>query len=455
MSLKSFLGEQSYISIVHDINEKILKTSCNTLLASDLTKKVYQKLNESITPMLEVREFITNAEQIAGDDVSLKEILDFIKKRSETGDLNFIINLCKEEHFANLRRTGHPSPEQTITDIEDKFDEPSSLIEQGIKNGIFDGLQSKLLNKIKSDLNVKDNKLNESNSFIFNTNLVKYNPVGIKLNTENKMLYLMESNILEFDSNTKEFTALNESLDIPLSHRLLMSAINSTPYNPLTETFSLNENWDFDLVLQQDGKILINNKEIPKEKVRVLLLESITIYENDPLKVKDFNKNNYLKAADNFIMLMENANNLIKFPMLNVIKNLNEKSYIIFDNSTIDLSNPKILASNEFKNSLFESYQELVNNCNKVLNNNITNLFENQLINENKLYNSRNEKIVSLNEEQKLLNLQIINVQNLKSMADNDSPAMVKLNEQESTLNNLLNKNIQNLDYYKNNFKLY
>jgi hypothetical protein len=452
------LGENSYPAIVKDVYEKIQNTKCQTMLGNELCQKVYHRLNESITPMLELKEFTTAAEKIAGDDVSLKEIIDFVRKRAVTGDLNYIINLCKEEHFKNMGRLNHPKPEETLKAIEEKFGEPSSVIEQGIKSGIFDNLQSALFNKIKSDLSVeKPKKLNESQTLI-NGSLVKYSPVGIKFEDlkNNQIVYLMESEIIGFKRETKNFVALMESeISIPDEHKKLLRAINTCAYSPEIEVFSLNENWDFNLELHKTGLVTINGKEIPKDKVKDLLLESIQVYVADPLKVKNFNKINFLNDADNFVMLMENHQKLIKFDNLETIKNLNENSYIIFEKDVVESNEPKILASSDVKNKLFESYQDMLATSEKILGNSIVSLFEHNLINEQQLIAERNSKIVELNEQQKDLNFQITKVQNLKSFAEQDSPALIKLNEQENILSKALDENLKNLNFYKNEFKLY
>jgi len=453
------LGKNSYSSVVKEIVEKIQKAEADTLAGSELLKEAYKNLNESITPLLTLKPFITGAEKIAGDDVKLCDLLKFLKK-SITGnaDLNYLINLCKEEHFAEMTRLNHPSPQSTIKDIEDEFDQPSSVIEQGIKAGLFDNLKSNLLNKIKTDLNVTpDKKLNENT--LFSGNLVKYSPIGIRLEDleNNRMVILTESEVLSFDRINKSFSKLDESINIPVNHGKLMHALNSCVYSPESNTFSLNENWDFKLLLNNDGNVTINGNNIPKEQISKLLLESVKVYVADPTKVENFNKAKYLNDADNFIALMENYNQLVRLDTLEVIKNLNENTYVIFDKKGIyEKNEPKIISSSENKSTqLFESYSNMLEHINKVIfTDKISDLFESQLIFEQNTINERNEKIVSLNEEQKTLNEKIIRVRNLKSIAEENSPAMDKLNEQEKILSDNLEINMTNLNHYKNEFKI-
>jgi len=452
------LGPNSYPAIIGEIFEKIQNAQCQTLTGTEFLKDIYKNLNESITPALDLKEFVTKGEKVAGDDVTLKEIIDFTKKSMENVDLNFIINLCKEEHFKEMKRMSHPSPEQTIKDIKSSFDEPASVIEQGIRNGLFDGLKSKLLNKVKVDLGVIK-PLNENNT-TFNGSLIKYTPIGITFEDvqNNRKLLLLENDILSYDRVSKKLSKLNESIAIPDNYNKLMIAINSCGYNPETEIFSLNENWDFNLILNKDGKTKIKRldsetwNEIPNEKVRDLLYESVNLYISAPGKVNNFNKYNFLQDADNFLALMENHSKLIQFDNLQVIKNLNESNYVLLNLDLVqNQSTPEILASTNGSKS-FKTYANMMESCKEILNQDISNLFESQLITESEVFAERNSKIVSLNEEQKEINLNILKVQKLKTIAEENSPAMVKLNEQENILNNLLNENIKNLDFYINEF---
>ena len=455
------LGPNSYPAIIGKIFEKIQNAQCQTLTGTEFLKDIYKNLNESITPAMDIKEFITKGEKVAGDDVTLKEIIDFTKKSMENVDLNFIINLCKEEHYKEMMRMSHPSPTQTIKDIEADFNEPASVIEQGIRNGLFDGLKSKLLNQVKINLEVPKaaKALNENNA-MFNQALIKYSPVGITFEDvqNNRKLILLENDILSYDRTSKTLTKLNESIAIPDNYNRLMIAINSCGYNPESEVFSLNENWDFDLALNKDGETKIKRLDsdkwldIPKEKVRDLLYESVNIYLSAPGKVENFNKFNYLQDADNFMALMENHSKLIQFDNLQVIKNLNESNYVLLNLELVqNIATPELLSSTIGAKS-FKTYANMMESCKEILNQDISNLFKSQLLTEAEVFAERNSKIVSLNEEQKEINLNIIKVQKLKTIADENSPAMSKLNEQEENLNNLLEANINNLNFYLNEF---
>ena len=54
-----------------------------------------------------------------------------------------------------------------------------------------------------------------------------------------------------------------------------------------------------------------------------------------------------------------------------------------------------------------------------------------------------------------LFKIILLIINNLKTIAEINSPAMEKLVSQEKTLNESLINNINELNYYQNNFKLY
>ena len=261
-SLKNFLGEKSYISIKDSIIERLRNAEVGTIVGNDMISKIYHRLNESKTPMLDIKEFITNAQEVAKDDAKLLDVLEFCKKQAVTGDLNYIINLCKEEHFVNLIRSGHPEPEKTVEEIQKHFNSPSSVIEEGIRKGLFDRLNSKLLNDVKAGLNIKVEdrgeqikKLDESYQYA-NGGYARYCPVGVLFedSNNNRIIALCENDALSFDKTNQEYSKLSESIELPHEYKRMMTAIHSLRYNPETEIFSLNENWDFIAELHNDGK---------------------------------------------------------------------------------------------------------------------------------------------------------------------------------------------------------
>ena len=466
-SLKNFLGEKSYISIKDSIIERLRNAEVGTITGNDMISKLYHRLNESKTPMLDIKEFITNAQEVAKDDVKLLDVLEFCKKQATTGDLNYIINLCKEEHFANLIRSGHPEPEKTVEEIKKQFNSPASVVEEGIRKGLFDRLNSKLLNDIKAGLNIKVEdrgeqikKLDESYQYA-NGGYARYCPIGVLFedSKSNRIIALCENDALSFDKEKQEYSKLSESIELPHDYKRMMTAIHSLQYNPETEIFTLNEDWDFLVQLHNDGKCYVglnenNMKEIDSENMKKLLFESIQEYR----KKNGSNCDEFIRDADNFMMLFENYDNVVKFDNLSVIRSLNEGNYCIFDMQDVRSTNiPKILSINGKNEKTYESFIALCESVKEIVGKDcpVQMLFESEIKAEHEQLNERREKISTLMEEQKSINNAIEKVKNLKSLAESGSPAMDKLNQQHNMLLSKLNENISSLNFYNNEFKLH
>lgn len=469
--LINYLGKTSYPAIVQSVAEKFKNVECSTETGNVLVNEFFVKLQESSTPILDLKEFTTNAEKVAPNDTKLADVIDFARKevRAGGGDLNFLINLAKEEHFATLSRTGFPSPEQTIKAIESEFNEPASVIEQGIKAGLFDTLKSDLLMEIKSI--VSDNKsknkvvqpkdnlaiTNISESFnMITEDIVAYNPIGVRVedSIQNRILFLTESDVLSYDKKTESFFNLNESelkdLTISDSYKRLMGAINNLAYNPKETVFSLKEAWDFDLSITKDGLVKINDDVIvQKEEVKTLLIESITNYQNKAnVEGKTFNKLDYTKDADNFLMLLENHGKLINIDNLSVIRNLTTQKYVVVDKNVGSI--PVIVTSTN-GGKLFESFNQLTEAIDTLLETDKSKeLFTEQFLFESNLINEKNVMIQELKESQSELNKIISDVRKMKKIADVDSPAMEKLNEQEKIATDNLDKNMAKLQQISN-----
>lgn len=451
------LGENSYGGVLMAIRQKIegIKT-CDTITGNDLLQQAYQTLNESKTPILDLKTFTTNAEKVSSNDATLMDVVKFCRSKAKTGDLNFLINMCKEEHFKEMSRTYHPKPEETIKAFESMFDEPTTVIEQGLKNGLFDSMKSNLLGILKKEVaDGTPEKLNEAET---KGNLIKYSPVGIRFESNNKVVHLMENCVIKIDEDDN-VSSLNENeiaeLGLTAPALRMMSAIQGLNYDSLNETFSFVHNWDFDCQLK-DGVCTVNGQQIQKDELKNLLLESINCYQQFPAKVKNnFNRTSYLHDADNMIMLLENFSQVMKYDNLEVVKNLNENSYCIFDKiDTMNGNTPKIVASSDqsLNNMLFETYQEMTEKTNVSLSESINDLFSVQIANENKIFADRNENIVRLNEDIRLNNRLIEDAITLRDMSDKDSPAYFEMETRLNKLKTNLNENLNNLNYYKNEF---
>jgi hypothetical protein len=454
------LGENSYAAIVNKIYQKLNESRGSTIEGDEYLKEMYRNLFESTTPMLAIKPYITGSEILVKSDPNVNEVMSYCKGIINKGDMNFIINLAKEEHVQNLRTINHPDPFATIKSLNESFDQSAALVVENIKKGTFDTLNSRLLKDIKLNLNIteepKHSSLMES---ILNMDfqqkgdkLIQYCPVGIMFEDRknNRLIYLVENDVLSYDNEKQEFINLNEdieSIGLSDSQYALMNAINTAGYIPKDGVFSLNENWDFHIELTKTGNVFVNKKEMPNEKVQEFLMESIQFYENNPGKVKDFNKMKFIRDADCFNLLCQNSDLLVKFDKLSTIRNLHENTYILLDKENVfEINTPKILSdSKSRKETLFESFEVMVNAVNELLVVPITELFEAQLVDENLQKQELSAKLVNLQEEQSLINQHILEVRKLKAIAEENSPALEKLMEQENLLNEKLLTNIKDI----------
>jgi hypothetical protein len=460
------LGDKSYPAIVQNIYNKLQESRGSTIEGDEFLKKMYKTMFESAYPMIDIKPYINNG-YLSGKDPNVSAVIDYCTETIKTGDLGFMINLAREDHIRNLNESHFPFPERTLDSIKDEFNKPASVVLKNLHEGVYDILNSKLLESIKQNLNITKEKTHITPLLESLLNLdyrekgddlIQYCPIGIKIEDKknNRFLYLVEHDILSYSQDKGEFINLNEeadNLDLTNEHVALLTAINECSYIPKDGVFSLNENWDFQLELSPTGSIYINkDKEISKDKVLDFLTESIQFYKNNPGVVENFNVNKFARDADNFNILCQNADKLIKMDKLFTIRNLNEDNYIIIDRTEVfEAHNPNLLSSSKTgRSQLFESFHSMVESINAQLVVPITELFESQLKNEVEENEERNKKMQQLMEEQSLINKHIVEVGRLKVLAEDNSPAMVKLNEQENLLNNKLLTNIKDLKDLQN-----
>jgi hypothetical protein len=467
----AYLGPNSYPAVIESIHTALFEAECETLTGRELVAGALKQMNESTTPILDLKVFTTNAEKVAPNDVKLMDVISFARNQVKNGDLNCLINIAKEEHIQEQSRTNMPTPEATIKNWEEIMNKPSSVIEEGIKNGLFKGLESKLYmeldniltddgaNKSKNKVtppedHYEGNILNESAaSFSPSGNVAVYQPIGVRFEDleNNRVLMLTESAVLRYDRNEKTFFSLNESehnaLVVPDKHRRLMNALTRLAYDPKEDTFSLNENWDFQMSVK-DGEAFVtkNGKSVPvpSEDVPNLLMESLDVYAAENKKI---NRANYTMDADNLIMLLENWDRLNKIDTLRVVKSLNEDKFFIVDVRENII--PTFVASSEGP-KLFENYTDLTKEALVMLKESVDQLFGTYLDKEATFYADRRQRIQTLTESQKNINHLIKNVEGLKRIAEDNSPAMDRLDEQEGLLKKGLDKNLKVLDRVMN-----
>lgn len=466
MTNAEFLGVASYPGILNAIRDKFVNTKCDTLSGNELVNNFFVKFNESATPMLELKEFKTKAELVAKDDASLADIIKFCNTKQAGGDLNFLINVAKEEHFAKMTRAGFPDPKLTIKSIEEEFDQPSSVVAEGIKSGLFDSLESDILKTAKDKMlgtskKEKPKALNES-AVLNGTSVIKYSPVGIRFENkkEGKLVYLMESVAIDFNPEKAEYM-LTDNSQTPDVYRKLIDSINSCKYNPETQQFSPAEEWDFELTLDAINKTVKGNgRTLDKGQVRTLLLESVKAYETSYNKPTGYDKMRYLAAADKFIMMCENAHHLIKFDTLDVYRDMNESDKFLMVNRAVydGTGNPQIIASsNSEVVGMFESVTSVVSTISNFFgthDNNFKPMFESAINSEIEANNFRNGAIEKVREDISVINTALSEANKIKMFAESGSAMFDKVNTQINDLQSKLDTQMDRLNTLVNHHKI-
>ncbi|KAA6378259.1 MAG: hypothetical protein EZS28_026214, partial [Streblomastix strix] len=172
-------------------------------------------------PMMSIKPYITGPNYLDKKDPNVTEVIDYCKSEIKKGDLNFQINLAKEDHVFNLMQHHHPAADKTLDSIKDEFNKPSGEIVENIVNGVYDRLNSRLFESIKKnfDLVPENTHITPLLESLLNLdyrekgdNLIQYCPVGIMVEDKknNRIIYLVEHDILTYDIENEEFINLNE-----------------------------------------------------------------------------------------------------------------------------------------------------------------------------------------------------------------------------------------------------
>lgn len=460
------LGDDSYFSILMQINEKLMGAKAQTIQGSEFLSKMYKGLNESITPMLTLKPFITGAEDIEKTDTTVCEVIDFVTKKCQTGDLNFLINLCKEEHFAKLMRSGHPSPEQTIKSIEKEFRKNREQIEESVKNGVLDELESSLLKDIKVSLGMSSNEIPLNESIILGENNIMYSPLAIPYydpNIQKNLLLstnevLLVDEVITGDADPEQIvTVVTHPVDIPTEYQKMINALNTLRYNPETNEFRPALDWDMNIRISDEGKVILKREDgtevtVNSEHVQDLMVESIDEYSKNPAMVSEFDpsvvRSKYAIDADNFVTLALNFDQLIRMDNVTVIQDISESNrFVMFPKDT---KVPIMLSNGSEKNKKYNLFSDMIKDMGTVLNEHaIIPLFESQLNLEAEAIENNRSKLVKLHESQSVINEKIRENNSLLDLAEPNSPASIKLKSLSESLDAKLTKNFEDINNCK------
>lgn len=475
-----------YKKVINNIKSYILDNSkLDTEEGQKFLDDNIQQIFESNTPVLKLKEFKTNAQQVAPHDAKLMDILKFVNKNIKNSpSLNILLNIAKEEHLQNTGRANEPDSDETIKALKNYWNAGDSEIEQGIKNGVFDNLKSNLLMNLKSDLIPDSNetkilnipeqapmdKLLESLQ-----DLEVFSPIGVLYDDEekNQKYAFIEDDVYQID--VKDNVINYNSVDIktishiPESLLRFTKAFKELSYNPKTQEFKpALSKWDFNIKITNEGKVILHQSdeiartescmEIDITDLKNLFLETLELFKQSNISETEIK--NLERDADNFIIVALNYKKLFLFEDLIQLQSLFENNYVIIPSNNLfenqDLKPQFISGSLDKETKNYKSIQELVNNINKNIGlkseKSVNHLFSNNLNQEFKKNYDRQLKIGSLKEQQKILNQEITAKNNLIKLAEPDSPAQQKLQQELEKLNSDLNQNLNDLNYYVNDF---
>lgn len=486
---------EMYDKVIAKIKNHILDNSVvDTFEGQQVLNENIKKIFESNTPILDLKEFKTNAQQVAPHDKKLMDILKFVSKNVKNSpSLNVLLNIAKEEHLQNTGRANEPESDEVIKSLEKYWQAGDSEIEQAFKNGIFKDLKSNLAMNLKSDIIPDSNstkivnipqqaplsKLLESMQ-----DLQVFSPVGVLWDDEddNQKYAFVEDDIFQLQQteNQISYEVLTPTAASLLKPRLpesltrFTNAFKELSYNPITLEFKpALSHWDFDIKITENGSIILSNEdavsmtgsltEVSKDDVKQLFVETLEI-----LKQTDLSENSIAdlqRDADNFIIVALNYNKLVLFEDLLQLQSLFENTYAIVPDSVLSLTNDNpeaektvevISGSVDKVTQKYKSYQELVNAINKNIGlkteDSVNKIFESNLSLEFNKNIDRQEKIRLLTESQNQLNSDITSKNNLLKIAQEGSPAQEKLQSELKQLNESLNQNLDDMDYLVNNY---
>ena len=458
-------GEHCYNNTLLSIMEKIKESEAQTLEGKQILSSVYDVINESTnnTPFLSIKPFLTGAEKVASADATLKDVVDFIKKNTNLGDLNFLINLCKEEHYANLNKSGIPAPEETIKSIKEEFKKNGDALIDSIKKGIFDDLKSETLpllkeklgmsQKTKKDLATGEADLSEGISpMSYNygaDRVLTYNPVGINLYDEDSDTNTIATMGIFIRVNEGgKMTVVQPDTEYDSETMALINAINNVQYDPETSSFYLSHpTFDFEIKMDRDGELYIRKLDEEFSPMNADDLEGFIIESFDEFRNTnpDFDVQTANRLADAFITIAMNSDLLIELDNIIVVENVESRKYALIDVNVLP-NYPDILYENTgltaTSNREFTTYAEMKAFLSQQIG--IDFVYANKLVEEEaKMVAEHQNRVMQQQAQMTELNKEFDKVQNLKRVAEQGSQYMNQVIEAENTINDKIKELIQ------------
>ena len=445
--LEVVMTENGYNTIITKLSEIFANATADTDQGQELIDYTQRALFESKTPMFELREFLSGAQKIAKQDTKLLDVIKFCKKTTDTDSLNFLINLCKEEHFAAMTKAGHPNPEETIEKIKDQFNLPDNEIKKQIEAGVFDGLQSKLLGDIKNSLSIEVREAPKPADVLkiggrLNESIECIKPVGFAFPTkEGKTKFLLESKIYDYDTETQQL--IPDDGYVPSEKiQTLQEALEHLTFDSEQNAYVLNlgllNNYIYFLdgeklqqFIEEDGEFETIEPQELEENIKLLAQTNLHLIEQ------------YKNEINAFRRMVANRSRLIQYDNITMIKNLHNGNTVLVEVGEV----PRIIGS---EISVYDNFKKLVTDLNSKLNpdnhfsvtQSIQQLYDLELIEEG----IESENIRSLREELetslKSVSSELTKIKTMLDIVDKDSPVYDDLtrqyNELESKSNDII-----------------
>lgn len=445
--LEVVMTENGYNTIITKLSEIFANATADTEQGQELIDYTQRALFESKTPMFELREFLSGAQNIAKQDTKLLDVIKFCKKTTDTDSLNFLINLCKEEHFAAMTKAGHPNPEETIEKIKDQFNLPDNEIKKQIEAGVFDGLQSKLLGDIKNSLSIEVREAPKPADVLkiggrLNESIDCIKPVGFAFPTkEGKTKFLLESKIYDYDTETQQL--IPDDGYVPSEKiQTLQEAMQHLTFDSEQNAYVLNlgllNNYIYFLdgeklqqFIEEDGEFETIEPQELEENIKLLAQTNPHLIEQ------------YKNEINAFRRMVANRSRLIQYDNITMIKNLHNGNTVLVEVGEVS----RIIGS---EISVYDNFKKLVTDLNSKLNpdnhfsvtQSIQQLYDLELIEEG----IESENIRSLREELetslKSVSSELTKIKTMLDIVDKDSPVYDDLtrqyNELESKSNDII-----------------
>lgn len=455
------LGDDSYYSVIMRIKTLCESVQPISIKGSERVDNIIKTL-ESETPILGLSNLLEDSGDFSVSDMNVKSTIDQINEMIVGNrDLNFRLNLGKEEHIARLSAENHPDPLFAVRQIQALFETPESQIKHNLVDGYFDNIQSSIIEKIKQEQGISSMQVSEDRELKpkYNDRFVRYNPVGVLARCNSTNYGLVEGKTFEIIKSLDGTISLKRTIDpvnIPDEFSKLAEVLNTLPYDPESETFTTSKQWMNDIIcLKENGEITLTHQngesqlmDIPE--IKGYFMNTLQTLSQNIHEFPNFNRNEYLQDADNFLTLANNQNFLLKFDNIETLKDLNKFNESVMYNTCLlkGKGNPELLSWTGTSEPTFDSYRSLAASTKDLFQDNsnmFEQLFKTGIENEVMRLSEIQKHKTELHEQQELFNKELKNIRSLKILAEQDSPAYSKLCEQEEKFNNLINDNIEEL----------